>query len=427
MAGHKLSRAGFCRMVTMPAHKGSGTVRKRGKAWEFYRDERATEGGQVRRGGYAGRADAELALILHHHQAGLRKQEIDPSLPLSAVGEKWLAAAEVKETTRERYRRDLHVHVLPALGDRPLNEVTTSEVVNLFDVLRVSGGRGNWNRDQPLAYSSLCGIYTVVQQIYQWSSVRGRVLGSPLAGVARRHFVGRGSKGFDLNHPVAIEAMDPLEAFTIDETKRFIAALNTWKGQRANRDGHQYREAWLLALLTGLRLGEILGLSAEHIDANREVLHVRQQLTVVNHNPVLTGPKSHNSVRDIPVGPGALEVVRNQQQRLFRYQQRQQGQWPEHRLLFVQPDGTSPNPERFSREFTRFLDANKLRKIRFHGLRHTYATRALEEGVPLSVTSEILGHANELVTASVYRHVTSDFSRQVVKVEAAILDPGTGS
>ncbi len=414
-------------MVSVPAYKGSGTVRKRGKAWEFYRDERVRKGGQVRQGGYASRADAELALIRHRHYADLTKQEIDTSLPLSGVGEKWLAAAQVKETTRERYRRDLQVHVLPVLGDRPLNEITTAEVVNLFDKLRVSGGRGNWNKDQPLAYSSLCGIYTVVRQIYQWGLVRGLVLGSPVDGIDRRHFVGRGSKGFDLNHPVAIEAMDPLEAFTTDETDRFIAALNTWKGARANRDGHQYREAWLLALLTGLRLGEILGLSAEHIDANREVLHVRQQLTVVNHNPVLTGPKSHNSVRDIPVGPGVLEVVRDQQQRLFRYQQRQQGQWPEHRLLFVQPNGTSPNPERFSREFTRFLAANKLRKIRFHGLRHTYATRTLEEGLPLSVVSEILGHANELVTASVYRHVTSDFARQVVKVEAAILGPSTGS
>ena len=399
----------------------------RGDGWEFYRDERAIEGGQVRRGGYAARADAELALVLHRHHADLRKQEIDASLPLSVVGEKWLAAAEVKATTRERYRRDLQVHVLPVLGDRPLGEITTGEVANLFDTLRVSGGRGNWNKDQPLAYSSLCGIYTVVRQIYQWGLVRGLVLGSPVDGIDRRHFVGRGSKGFDLNHPVAIEAMDPLEAFTIDETDRFIAALNTWTGSRANRDGHQYREAWLLALVTGLRLGEILGLGAEHVDANRKVLHVRQQLTVVNHNPVLTGPKSYNSVRDIPVGPRALEVVREQRQRLFRYQQRQQGQWPEHRLLFVQPNGTSPNPERFSREFTRFLDANKLRKIRFHGLRHTYATRALEEGVPLSVVSEVLGHANELVTASVYQHVTSDFSRQAVAVEAAILGPRTGS
>jgi len=414
-------------MVAVPAHKGTGTVRKRGNSWELYRDERARGGGQVRRGGYASSADAELALIRYRHHADLRKQEIDASLPLSVVGEKWLAAAEVKETTRARYRRDLQVHVLPVLGDRPLGEITTGEVANLFDTLRVSGGRGNWNKDQPLAYSSLCGIYTVVRQIYQWGLVRGLVIGSPVDGIDRRHFVGRGSKGFDLNHPVAIEAMDPLEAFTSDETDRFIAALNTWTGSRAYRDGHQYREAWLVALLTGLRRGEILGLCAEHVDANRKILSVRQQWTTVNHDPVLIGPKSHNSVRDIPLGPLVLQLLREQQQRLLRYQQVQQGNWPDHRRLFVQPDGSSPNPERFGRELTRFLEANGLRKIRFHGLRHTYATRALEEGVPLSVVSEILGHANELVTASVYQHVTSDFARQAVKVEAAILDPGTGS
>ena len=89
----------------------------------------------------------------------------------------------------------------------------------------------------------------------------------------------------------------------------------------------------------------------------------------------------------------------------------------------MQPDGNSPHPERFSRELTRFLKANKLREIPYHGLRHTYATRALEEGVPLSIVSERLGHANELVTASVYQHVTSEFSRQAIVVENAIMNP----
>ena len=103
------------------------------------------------------------------------------------------------------------------------------------------------------------------------------VVASPLDGIDRRHFVGRGGKGFDLNQPVAIEAIDPLEALTVEETKKFIAALNTWKGLRANCDGHQYREAWLVALRTGLRRGEILGLCAEHVDANRKILRVRQQ------------------------------------------------------------------------------------------------------------------------------------------------------
>ena len=409
-------------MVSVPAYKGSGSVRKRGNGWEFYRDERAQGGGQVRRGGYASKADATLALVRHRHTNDLQKQQVDPAMPLSGVGEKWLEAAEIKSTTRERYRRDLRVHILPSLGDRSLSEITTAEVVALFDRLRISGGRSNANMKKPLSHSTLCGIFTVFRQIYQWSLVRGFTLGSPIEGIDRRNFVGRGGKGYDLNHPVAVEAINPLEAFTSEETKQFIDALNAWKGCKANREGHQYREAWLLALLTGLRRGEILGLTAEHIDSNKSILHVRQQLTVVEHEPTISGPKSHKSVRDLPVGPAVLSLLREQQQRVFKYQQQAKGKWPKNRLLFVQPDGSSPNPERFSRELTRFLEVNKLRKIKYHGLRHTYATRALEAGTPLSVVSERLGHANELVTASVYQHVTSEFSRQAVVVENAILN-----
>ena len=410
-------------MVSVPAHRGSGSVRQRGKSWEFFRDERPLGGGQVRRGGYASKADAELALVKYRHSIDLQNQQIDPTLPLSVVGETWVEAAEVKSSTRERYRRDLRIHVLPTLGDRGLSEITTKEVTGLFDTLRKSGGRSNRNEKQALSYSTLCGVYTVIRQIFQWSSVRGFTLSSPLDGIDRRHFVGRGNKGFDLNHPVAVDAIDPLEAFSIKETEQFIEALNTWKGVRANKDGHQYREAWLLALLTGLRRGELLGLTAEHVDSNQAMLHVRQQLTVVEHQPVLTGPKSHNSVRDLPVGPESLSLLREQQQRIFRYQQKLRGNWTKHSRLIVQPDGNSPHPERFSRELTRFLRANNLREIRYHGLRHTYATRALEEGVPLSIVSERLGHANELVTASVYQHVSSEFSRQAIVVENAIMNP----
>ena len=160
----------------------------------------------------------------------------------------------------------------------------------------------NRNFQQPLSHSSLCGVYTVLRQMYQWALIKGLVTGSPVAGLDRRVFVGREQATLDLQFPVAIEAINPSDAFTIDEMYAFIDALGTWKGVRANRGGHQWREAWLISLATGVRLGELLGLTDTHVNQREGILHIRQQLTCVAHTPVITGPKSKKSVRDLPIG-----------------------------------------------------------------------------------------------------------------------------
>ena len=407
----------------MPARKGPGSVRRRGQGYEFYLDGRSRDrkGRQIRRGGYTTQEDAALALALHRNQQRKREYFVDAPYTLTAVAEAWISQMQVKETTRERYARDVRVHLEPTLGNRPLEKVTTREVVGLFEGFRASGGRGNTNHGQPLSYSSLCGIYTVLRQMYQWALIKGLATESPLAHLDRRAFVGREQAALDLQFPIAIDALNPSEAFAVEEIEVFLNALETWKGRRVNRDGHQWREAWTIALATGMRLGELLGLTDAHVDYHAGVIHIRQQLTCVAHKPTLSGPKTKRSVRDLPIGDDVISLFRDQQRRRARYRMAAKGEWPDNGLLFVLPDGRSPHPERFSREFTRFLNATKQRTIKFHGLRHTWATRALEASVPLSVVSERLGHSDERITAAVYQHVTKEFARQGLIVEEQML------
>jgi integrase len=408
----------------MPARKGPGSIRQRGNGYEFYLDERlhGRSGRQVRRGGYATEEDAALALALHRNQQRRSECFVDAPYTLTSVAEAWVPQMQVKETTRERYARDVRVHLEPTLGERPFDEVTTREIVDLFEGLRSDGGRGNRNFEQPLSHSSLCGIYTVLRQMYQWAFLKGLVTESPVAGLDRRVFVGREQAALDLQFPIAIEAINPSDAFTIEEMYTFVDALGAWKGQRANRDGHQWREAWLIALATGIRLGELLGLTDTHVNQREGILHIRQQLTCVGHTPVLTGPKSKKSVRDLPIGENVISLFRDQQRRRARYRNEAGGHWPVHERLFVHPDGRSPHPERFSREFARFLRVTGQRPIEFHGLRHTWATRGLEAGVPLSVVSAQLGHSDERITAAVYQQVTREFAREGLIVAEQMLD-----
>ena len=420
---HRMCAAEWQYMGAMPARKGPGSVRQRGQGYEYYLDGRVDGGNghQARRGGYATEEDAALALTLHLNDQRRSERFVDAPYTLSAVAEAWISQMQVKETTRERYSRDVRVHLEPALGTRPLDKVTTREIVAFFETLRDSGGRGNTNSGHPLSYSSLCGIYTVLRQMYQWALIKGLATESPLARLDRRVFVGREKAALDLQFPVAIDALNPSDAFDRYETGVFLDALQSWRGSKANRDGHQWREAWAIALATGLRLGELLGLTDAHVDNQAGIIHVRQQVTCVAHKPTISGPKTKRSVRDLPIGDYVISLFRNQQRRRARYRMAMRGEWSDNGLLFVHPDGRSPHPERFSREFTRFLNATEQRAIKFHGLRHTWATRALEAGVPLSVVSERLGHSDERVTAQVYQHVTKEFARQGVIVEEVML------
>ena len=114
----------------------------------------------------------------------------------------------------------------------------------------------------------------MLRQMYQWALIKGLATESPLARLDRRVFVGREQAALDLQFPVAIDALNPSDAFNLDETDAFLDALQSWTGSKANRDGHQWRQAWTIALATGLRLGELLGLTAAHVDNRAGIIHV---------------------------------------------------------------------------------------------------------------------------------------------------------
>ena len=134
----------------MPARKGPGSVRQRGNGYEFYLDQRSRDrkGQWVRRGGFATEEDAGLALTLHRNEQRKRERFVDAPNTLSAMAEAWISQVQVKETTRARYGRAVRVNLEPTPGKRPLDKVTTREIVAFFETLRHSGGRGNTNRWQ---------------------------------------------------------------------------------------------------------------------------------------------------------------------------------------------------------------------------------------------------------------------------------------
>ena len=134
-------------------------------------------------------------------------------------------------------------------------------------------------------------------------------------------------------------------------------------------------------------------------------------------------PKTERSRRSIALSPDTVALLHEIRGRQITQQLEVSDAWTDSGYVFTDAAGMPLDPNLMTRAFKKMVTKAGLPKLTIHGLRHTWATRALEHGIPLSLVSEQLGHSDELVTARSYQHVMREHMRQVVVVEHAILGP----
>jgi integrase len=180
-------------------------------------------------------------------------------------------------------------------------------------------------------------------------------------------------------------------------------------------EGEWLRMAILLDLYTGMRQGELLGLMWKdvHLDADAPYLRVTQTLNRLKNYGDNVGkktlleigiPKTGHSIRNIPLLPYIVNELK-------AYRQAQTDYLKERGIaangyVFMNREGNWIDPRDFQRGFKCILKKNAIREINVHGLRHTFATRALESGMSPKTLSKILGHSSVGFTLDVYAHVS---------------------
>lgn len=202
--------------------------------------------------------------------------------------------------------------------------------------------------------------------------------------------------------------------FTIEEQKRLQEVIK----------GHRLEMAVLLDLYTGMRQGELLGLTWKnvHIDLDgQSYIKITQTLNRIK-NPdsssehktmlAINEPKTSHSVRTIPLLPEIAE--RLAMHRLGQENYHQQNDYPPSEFVFTSTTGTPIEPRDFQRDFKKILQKNNIREVNVHGIRHTYAVRALESGMSVKTLSAILGHSSTAFTMDVYGHVTEEFKHDEI-------------
>jgi integrase len=212
--------------------------------------------------------------------------------------------------------------------------------------------------------------------------------------------------------------------------RTFTIAQVSTQLMSALRDDRLYA-AFLTFFMTGLRRGELLGLRWRDVDADTEVLYVRQILVrIYNRDATDQGgktrldfhePKTEASRRAVPIPEACLVALRQHRARQAEERLLLGPGYQDHGLVFAQADGAPIDPRTLNRYFTKALERAGLPAMRLHDARHTFATWMLEQGVSPKVVQTILGHSSIAMTLDIYSHVSLDLEKQAVaKLNAAL-------
>ena len=182
------------------------------------------------------------------------------------------------------------------------------------------------------------------------------------------------------------------------------------------RDSGVY-ELYYLDLATGLRRGELLGLKWTDVDFDRGVLKIQRAISRQNGKVVEAPLKTKNAYRTLPLSADAIDVLKIAID-VLKMQKCKVGnsEW-----VFPSPTGGPMSPDSVLHMLQRVLKRAGLPRIRFHDLRHTFATMALQNGVDVKTVSSMLGHYSAGFTLDTYAHVTTDAQLKAAQTMGNIL------
>jgi integrase len=298
----------------------------------------------------------------------------------------WLPVVQtrLRPGTWVEYRRKAETHLIPAIGQVPLQQLTTAMLNALYQQLL---DRGVGPRTVQYVHAT---IRKALNDAVRW----GLLVRNPA-----QHAAGPRPRRTELR------------TWTADELRGFLASV---------RSDRLYG-AWQLAALTGMRRGEVLGLRWADLDLEGGWLSVRQTLVVVDNQPRVSEPKTAQGRRRIALDAETVAALRAHHTAQAAERLAAGPAWQGRGLVFTRPDGTPLHPEYVRRQFDRHIARAGLPRIHLHDLRHTHATLALQVGVHPKVISERLGHATVAMTLDIYSHTVPVLQQNAAATIADLL------
>ena len=177
----------------------------------------------------------------------------------------------------------------------------------------------------------------------------------------------------------------------------------------------------LLGIYTGMRRGEILGLTWDNIDINKNIIKIEKSLSSTKQGIIFTDTKTENSKRIIAIPKDVSKILKKLQIEQLKNKMQLGCLYKSNNLVCCKNNGDFINPKSFSRDFHKLLETNNLKIIRFHDLRHTHASLLVKLGVHPKEISTRLGHSDIGITMNLYSHIYEETDIQVANQFAKLI------
>lgn len=186
---------------------------------------------------------------------------------------------------------------------------------------------------------------------------------------------------------------------------------------------HKYSDFLTFGILTGARRGEIAGLTWENVDLNDNRISVVKNLgRITGKGLVSRNPKTSRSRRSLALSPATVNLLHEVRGKQIAQQSMIGEAWHSTGYVFTQPDGRPIDPDLVTKAFNKMVKETGVPHLTPHGLRHAYATAALEASIDPKVVSQHLGHASVSTTYDIYAHVIPELETESAKkIEAKLL------
>jgi integrase len=279
--------------------------------------------------------------------------------------------------TAKVYKDHLEGKIVPFLGNLPLSELTVLNIQAFINSLS----------EQGLSSSTVKKTFEIIRN--------------------------------SLEYAVDFEILEKNPAKKVKLPKANKKEMTVWNEEEVNRFFKVAKEDPLfivfhLALTTGLRQGEVLGLRWKDVDLEKGMLNVRQTLSH-DGKTFINGAKTKSSLRTVNLSQMTAKILKSRKIMIAKEKLSIGAAYQDFDLIACTQHGTPLNPANVRRTFNRIIKVADVPKIRFHDLRHTHATLLLSKGVNVKVISERLGHSNIKVTLDTYSHVLPTMQEEVAR------------
>jgi integrase len=367
----------------MPVHKDE-TIKSNPWYYAFeVKDPTTGKRRTIKKRGFKTKKDAEYAEAEAKSQWKKGTYLKPSNIPFGEYLYQWLENKQnISDQTRYVNKGHIKNHINPLIGHLTLSELSPSNLETFISNLK----------KRNLSDSTVKKIYNVVNTALNAAVKRELISKNPLSLLESAPKVGKSK----------------IKCWTPDDIKKFLNGFES-----------RYKIVYKIAIYTGMRMGEILGLTLDDVDLKNKRIYVRQILDF--NGKIKTGTKTLSSNRMITIPDILLEDMK-EQYKLIENEMKLGGEdYNKERLFICTSKGRPYRKQQLTKSWYKLLEKTGVPRIRFHDLRHTCASLLLSIGTHPKVIQELLGHSSIKITMDLYSHLMPNMQNDAVNALGKLL------